>query len=71
MQYVLRAGRAWRLMPHNLPHGQTAYQTWRAWRQGGTWLRIHDQPRDAVRRRMGRHPHPSAALSAAQAVKTT
>jgi transposase len=25
--YVLRAGGAWRFMPHDLPHGQTAYQT--------------------------------------------
>jgi putative transposase len=24
LQYVLRAGCAWRLMPHDLPHGQTA-----------------------------------------------
>jgi putative transposase len=24
MQYVLRAGCAWRLRPHDLPHGQTA-----------------------------------------------
>jgi putative transposase len=30
--YVLRGGGAWRLMPHNLPHWQTAYQTSCAWR---------------------------------------
>jgi putative transposase len=35
IQYVLRAGCAWRLMPHDLPHWQTAYQTVRAWRQDG------------------------------------
>jgi putative transposase len=71
IQYVLRAGCAWRLMPHDLPQWQTAYQTWRAWRQDGTWLRIHDQLRDAVRTRMGRHPQPSAAIIDAQTVKTT
>jgi putative transposase len=71
IQYVLRAGCAWRLMPHDLPHWQTAYQTWRAWRQDGTWLRMHDQLRDEVRMRMGRHPHPSAAIIDAQTVKTT
>jgi putative transposase len=71
IQYILRGGCAWRLMPHDLPHWQTAYQTFRAWRQDGTWLRIHDQLRDAVRRRMGRHPHPSAAIIDAQTVKTT
>ncbi len=25
IQYVLRGGCAWRLMPHDLPHWQTAY----------------------------------------------
>ena len=52
---VLRAGCAWRLMPHDRPQWQTADQTCRAWRQDGTWRRIHDQLRDAVRTRMGRH----------------
>jgi putative transposase len=71
LQYVLRAGCAWRLMPHDLPHWQTAYQTFRTWRQDGTWVRIHDQLRDRVRTAMGRHPQPSAAIIDAQTVKTT
>jgi putative transposase len=71
IQYVLRAGCAWRLMPHDLPHWQTAYQTFRAWRMDGTWMCIHDQLRDTVRTRMGRHPQPSAAIIDAQTVKTT
>jgi transposase len=58
-------------MPHDLPHWQTAYQTFRAWRHNGTWLRIHDQLRDEVRTRMGRHRQPSAAIIDAQTVKTT
>jgi putative transposase len=71
IQYVLRGGCTWRLMPHDLPHWQTVYQTFRAWRQDGTWLRIHDQLRDEVRTRMGRSPQPSAAIIDAQTVKTT
>src|SRR5919109_371851 len=71
MQDVLCAGCAWRLMSHDLPHWQTAYQTFRAWRQDGTWVRIHDQLRERVRTRMGRHPQPSAAIIDAQTVKTT
>ena len=71
IQYILRGGCAWRLMPHDLPQWQTAYQTFRAWRQDGTWRRIHDQLRDEVRTRMGRHPQPSAAIIDAQTVKTT
>ena len=71
IQYVLRGGCAWRLMPHDLPHWQTAYQTWRAWRRDGTWVRGHDQLRERVRTQMGRHPQPSAAIIDAQTVKTT
>jgi len=71
LQYVLRAGCAWRLMPHDLPQWQTADQTFRAWRQDGTWLRIHDQRRDEVRPRLGRHPQPSAAILDAQTVNAT
>jgi putative transposase len=71
IQYVLRGGCAWRLMPHDLPQWQTAYQTFRAWRQDGTWIRLHDQLRDVVRTRMGRHPQPSGAIIDAQTVKTT
>jgi transposase len=68
---VLRAGGAWRLLPHDLPPWQTADQTFRAWRQDGTWLRIHAQLRDRVRLQMGRPPQPSAAILEAQSVKTT
>jgi putative transposase len=71
IQYVLRGGCAWRLMPHDLPQWQTAYQTFRAWRQDGTWRRIHDHLRELLRTRMGRHPQPSAAIIDAQTVKTT
>jgi putative transposase len=71
IQYVLRSGCAWRVMPHDLPQWQTAYQTFRAWRHDGTWLRIHDQLRDEVRTRLGRHRQPSAAIIAAQTVNTT
>jgi putative transposase len=70
IQYILRGGGAWRFMPHDLPQWQTAYQTWRARRQDGTWLRIHDQLRGEVRTRMGRHRQPSAAVTAAQTVNT-
>jgi putative transposase len=71
IQDVLRSGCAWRLMPHDLPHWPTAYQTFRAWRQDGTWRRIHDQLRAMLRTRMGRHPQPSATIIDAHTVKTT
>jgi transposase len=70
-QYVLRAGSAWRLMPHDLPHWQTAYQAFRAWRQDDTWIRIQEQLHGKVHTRMGRHPQPSGAIIDTQTVKTT
>jgi putative transposase len=71
LQYVLRGGCAWRLMPHDLPPWQTADQSFRAWRRDGTWRRLHDHLRERLRTRMGRHPQPSAAIIDAQTVKTT
>jgi putative transposase len=71
IQYVLRGGCAWRLMPHDLPQWQTPYQYFRAWRQDGTWLRLHDDLLAEVRTRMGCHPQPSAAVIDTPTVKTT
>ena len=37
MAYWLRAGCAWRLLPHDLPPWQTVYHYFRSWRQQGLW----------------------------------
>ena len=71
LPYGRRGGGAWRLMPPDLPPWQTASQTFRAWRQAGTWPRSHAQLRDRVRTAMGRPPHPPAALIEAHTVKPT
>ena len=42
IQYLLRTGCAWRLLPHGLPPGQLAYQYVWVWRRGETWQQIHD-----------------------------
>src|SRR5687767_3241385 len=56
IQYILRGGCAWRLMPHDLPQWQTAYQTSRL---APGWHLAQDS-RSAPRR--GPHPHgPSSA----------
>jgi putative transposase len=68
---VLRSGGAWRLLPHELPPWQTVYGYFRAWRRDGTWQRMHDALRTAVRVAAGRHAQPSAAILDSQSVKTT
>jgi putative transposase len=69
--YIIRSGCAWPLLPHDLPPWKTVYHYWRLWRLDGTWERMHTALREALRRRMGRDPQPSAAIVDSQSVKTT
>jgi transposase len=71
MLYWLRAGCAWRLLPHDFPPWQTVYHYWRVWRQQGRWERILARLREQERLRQGRNPTPSAAVLDSQSVKTT
>ncbi len=67
----LRNGGTWRSRPHDLPPWKTVYHYCRVWRLDGTWERMHETLRDAVRRADGRDPSPSAAILDRQSVKTT
>ena len=69
--YVLRSGCQWRMVPHDLVPWWTAYRWYRSWAADGTWDRIHDQLRCAVRIAAGRDPDPSAAVLDAQSVKSS
>ena len=71
IRYVLRAGCAWRLLPHDLPPWQLAYHYFWLWRRDGTWRQIHDALLPGVRKSGGRNPTPSAAIIDSQSVKTT
>jgi putative transposase len=71
LAYWLRAGCAWRLLPHDLPPWQTACHYWRLWRLEGRWERILAVLRERERVRLGRDPSPSAAVVDSQSVKTT
>ena len=69
--YVLRSGCPWRMLPHDLPPWQTVYKYFRNWTLDGTWERVHDTLRPAVRAAEGRAATPSAAIIDSQSVKTT
>ena len=71
MAYWLRAGCAWRLLPHDLPPWQTVYHYFRNWRDQGLWEQIHRVLHVQERTRQGRPPTPSAAILDSQSVKTT
>jgi putative transposase len=68
--YVLVAGCAWSLLPHDFPKWKTVYHYFRQWRIDGDWERIHEQLRQWVRAIEDRHPSPSAAILDSQSVET-
>ena len=47
--YQARAGCAWQLLPHDLPPWRTVYKQFEAWREDGTWDRLMEGLRRAVR----------------------
>ena len=68
--YILVAGCAWSLLPHDFPKWKTVYHYFRQWRIDGNWERIHEQLRKWVRAIEDRHPSPSAAVLDSQSIKT-
>lgn len=69
--YILRAGCAWRLLPHDLPPWQTVYGYFRRFSADGTWDRINDSLRERVRKQAGKNSTPSVGIIDSQSVKTT
>ncbi|MFF7128067.1 IS5 family transposase [Streptomyces sp. NPDC008240] len=71
LAYWLRAGCAWRLLPHGLPPWQTTYHYWRQWRPRCMWERMLTELREHERQRLGRDPTPSAGIMDSQSVRAT
>lgn len=68
--YITVGGIQWRMLPKEYPPWQSVYTYFRNWRKDGTWQRMHDTLRALVRRRAGRHKHPTAGSLDSQTVKT-
>jgi putative transposase len=71
MLYILVTGAQWRMLPTDYPNWKSVYHYFRTWRDDGTWQRIHDTLRAALRRKLERHKHPTAGCLDSQRVKTT
>jgi len=69
--YQCRTGVQWDYLPHDLAPKSTVYDYFTAWREDGTWQRMVDALRTAVRVAEGHDPEPSVACIDTQSVKTT
>jgi putative transposase len=69
--YILKAGCAWRMLPHDLPKWQTVYYYFRLWKRTGVWYQLNDVFRRKLREQAGHAAEPSAAIIDSQTVKTT
>ena len=69
--YVLRAGCAWRHLPHDLPNPKTCWFYFNRFSVDGVWQAIAETLHPAARVRSGRDATPSQAIIDAQSVKTT
>jgi putative transposase len=67
--YLNRSGCPWDMLPHDLPAKSTVYNHFAQWRGDGTWQRIMDALRQAIRVAAGREPSPSAGSIDSQTVK--
>src|SRR3954453_1476741 len=71
IHYLNRSGCQWDMLPHALPAKSTVYEYFAQWRDDGTWQRILDALRQAVRVAVGRDKNPSAGSIDSQTVKAT
>jgi putative transposase len=69
--YIVRAGCAWRMLPHDLPPWETVYHYFRLWRKNEIWIHINAALRTELREAEDRNPQPSAAILDSQSVKMT
>lgn len=68
--YLTKTGCQWRMIPNDFPHWRTVYDYFCAWKNDGTWKKIHDKLRERVRVKAGKKKQPSAGIIDSQSVKT-
>jgi transposase len=62
LRWFVRAGAAWRMMPHDLPPWHTVYQQTERWLNAGVFEAIVHDLRRLLRVAEGRAPEPTAAV---------
>src|SRR5688500_15107409 len=71
LRWIVRAGAAWRLMPHDLPPWHTVYQQSQRWFKAGVFETMVIDLRELLRLAHGRNPQPSAAIFDSRTIQST
>jgi transposase len=71
LRWIVRAGAAWRLMPHDLPPWDTVYQQSMRWLKAGVFAAIVHDLRAVLRLAHGRAAEPSAAILDSRTLQST
>jgi transposase len=71
LRWIVRAGAAWRLMPHDLPPWQTVYHQSQRWRKAGVFDALVQDLRAVLWLAQGRTAEPSAAIFASRTLPST
>jgi transposase len=71
LRWMVRAGAAWRMMPHDLPPWPTVYQQSQRWLTAGVFDAIVHALRAVWRLAQGRKAEPSAALFDSRTLQST
>jgi transposase len=71
LRWIVRAGAAWRLMPHDLPPWYTVYQQSQRWLKAGVFETMVSDLRELLRVAQGREPQPSAAIFDSRTLQST
>jgi transposase len=71
LRWIVRAGAAWRMMPHDLPPWPTVYQQSHRWFQAGVFEALVHDLRAVLRLAQGRKAEPSAAVLDSRTLQST
>src|SRR5215510_10438731 len=71
LRWMVRAGAAWRMLPHDLPPWPTVYQQRYRWLQAGVFDAIVQDLRAVLRLAQGRQAERSAAIFASRTLQST
>jgi len=71
LRWLIRAGAAWRLLPHDLPPWPVVYQQTQRWLKAGVFATIVHDLRSLLRLAQGRSEQPSASIFDSRTLQST